>query len=375
MVAHPFGAAIVSVLASMTRSPTQTDVAQRAGVSTATVSRVLNNPHSVRAPVRASVEKVIVELGYLPHGAARALASSRSRTVGAVIPTVNNEIFAAAINALEESLSARGYTLVLSVSNYDLDTEATQVRRLIECGIDGLVLVGNDHSTETCRLVDQAGVHHVSILSYDPASGRPNIGISNRAGGRRAVDHLVGLGHRRIGMICGLRAHNDRARGRYEGFRDGLARAGLRPDPDAVLQKPYTIEAGREALAELLRAGPLPSALVCGNDVLALGVMLEAQSRGLDVPRELSIVGFDDLPLARHFRPGLTTIAVPVAEAGRQAGAAILEAIGAGTTVTSACLEAPLLVRGSTAPPSSAETPLGPSLGSPKARVAGKAPR
>lgn len=358
----------------MIRAPTQSDVARRAGVSTATVSRVLNNPGSVRAPVRACVESVIGELGYVPHGPARALASNRSRTIGAVIPTVNNEIFAAAINALEASLSDNDYTLVLSVSNYNLDTEAIQVRRLIERGIDGLVLVGNDHSAETYRLIDQARVRHVSVLSYDPETGRPNIGIRNRDGGRRAVDHLIGLGHSRIGMVCGLTAHNDRARGRHEGFRDGLTEAGLSPFRSAVLEKPYTIEAGREALAELVDAGRLPSALVCGNDVLALGVMLEAQSRGLNIPRDLSIVGFDDLPLARHFRPALTTIAVPVAEAGGRAGVAIVQAIADDRPAKSLCLAAPLLVRGSTAPPSAAPEARGAATLRPISNIAGKEP-
>lgn len=356
----------------MIRPPTQTDVAQRAGVSTATVSRVLNNPRSVRPPVRAWVENAIDELGYLPHGPARALASSRSRTIGAVIPTVNNEIFAAAINALEECLSNRGYTLVLSVSNYDLGAEAIQVRRLIERGIDGLVLVGNDHAAETYRLIETARVHHVSVLSYDPDSSRPNIGIANRDGGWRAADHLIGLGHTRIGMVCGLMAQNDRARGRYEGFCDGLTQAGLSPFRNAVLEKPYTIEAGREALAELVDAGRLPTALVCGNDVLALGVMLEAQRRGLHVPRDLSITGFDDLPLARHFLPSLTTIAVPVAEAGRLAGVAIVESIEEDSPIKSLRLAAPLLVRGSTAPPSGAEEAPRTGTGPRSPRIAGK---
>jgi LacI family transcriptional regulator len=336
---------------SMGRSPTQSDVALRAGVSTATVSRVLNNPESVRPRVRAWVEKVISDLDYFPHGAARALASNRSRTIGAVFPTVNNEIFAAAINALEESLFSAGYTLVLSVSKYSLETEATQVRRLVERGIDGLVLVGNDHAAETYALIDQARLPFVSLLSYDPNSSRSNIGILNRDGGRAAVEHLISLGHSRIGMICGLTAENDRARGRYQGFTDALADQGLRPFRDAVVEKPYTIEAGREALRELLDGDRLPDALVCGNDVLALGVLLEAQSRGLDVPRDLSIVGFDDLPLARHFRPALTTIAVPVEAAGRHAGTSLVAAIAASGPVVSLCLEAPLLVRASTAPP------------------------
>lgn len=335
----------------MGRSPTQSDVAMRAGVSTATVSRVLNHPASVKPSVRVWVEKVINDLDYFPHGAARALASNRSRTIGAVFPTVNNEIFAAAINALEDALFSAGYTLVLSVSKYSLDTEAIQVRRLIERGIDGLVLVGNDHAAETYALADQARLPFVSLLSYDPNSGRSNIGILNRDRGRAAVEHLISLGHFQIGMICGFTAENDRARGRYQGFKDALVDRGLRPYRDAVVEKPYTIEAGREALRELVEGDRLPDALVCGNDVLALGVLLEAQSRGLDVPRDLSIVGFDDLPLARHFRPALTTIAVPVAAAGQHAGTALVAAIAASRPVDSLCLEAPLLVRGSTAPP------------------------
>lgn len=334
-----------------TRTPTQSDVAFRAGVSTATVSRVLNNPESVRPRVRAWVEQVIRELDYFPHGAARALASNRSRTIGAVFPTVNNEIFAAAINALEESLFSAAYTLVLSVSKYRLDTEALQVRRLVERGIDGLVLVGNDHSAETYALIDQARLPFVSLLSYEPKSGRPNIGILNRDRGRAAAEHLLSLGHRRIGMICGITVDNDRARGRYQGFQQALADRGLRPFRDAVIEKPYTIEAGREALCELIESDRVPDALVCGNDVLALGILLEAQSRGLDVPGDLSIVGFDDLPLARHFRPALTTIAVPVEAAGRHAGTALAAAIAASRPVESLCLDAPLLIRGSTAPP------------------------
>lgn len=334
----------------MSPSPTQSDVALRAGVSTATVSRVLNNPESVKPKVRAWVEKVIAELGYFPHGAARALASNRSRPVGAVFPTVNNEIFAATINALEEVLSSSGYTLILSISNFSLDMEATQVRRLVERGIDGLVLVGNDHSPETHALIDQAEFPYVSLLSYDKAYGRPNIGISNRDGGRAAVDHLSALGHRRIGMISGHMAANDRARARYLGFMDGLAERGLRPFRDAVLEKNYTIEAGRESLGELIESDRLPDALVCGNDVLALGVLIEAQNRGLRVPQDLSIVGFDDLPLARHFRPALTTIAVPVKETGRRAGLALVAAMSEAAPIESVCLDAPLLIRGSTAP-------------------------
>ena len=142
--------------------------------------------------------------------------------------------------------------------------------------------------------------------------------------------------------------HNDRARARFDGFSIGLTARGLHPFRDAILEKPYSIEGGREALTELVNGDRLPSALVCGNDVLALGVLLEAQRRGLDVPQDLSIVGFDDLPLARHFRPSLTTIAMPVGEAGRRAGTSLVASIEGARPVESVCLDAPLFARGST---------------------------
>lgn len=339
------------------RAPTQEDVAFAAGVSTATVSRVLNGSSLVRSDMRSRVEGAIRELGYLPHGAARTLAMNRSFTIGAVIPTLNNEIFAATINELEKALGNGGYTLLLSISNFDPEVEAVQVRRLIERGIDGLVLVGNDHAPGTHQIISATGVRVVTVLSYDEASAYPNVGFKNREASGAAVAHLVKLGHRDIGMVAGLTANNDRARERLIGVQEAVARHGLDLSESYVIEAAYTLEAGREALSSFIARGALPTAVICGNDVLGLGVLIEAQARHIRVPGELSIVGFDNLPLTRHFQPSLTTIAVPVAEAGRIAGAALIDAVKNNNPIQHIMLKAPLLVRGSTAPPRIGKAP------------------
>ena len=333
------------------RQPTQLDIAQQAGVSTATVSRVLNRSPLVKPALREHVAAVMAQLGYVPHAGARALASNRTYTIGAVIPTLNNEIFAAGINAFERELQAAEYTLLVAVSNYDLDAEAVQVQRLLERGVEGLLLVGNDHADATYEALERSAAVYVNTWTYDPRQRRPNIGFSNRKACFAIVDHLVALGHRRIGMIAGITAGNDRARQRLEAVRQRLKRHGLRLHAPSTMEIPYAISEGRRALAKLVERDCLPSALVCGNDVIALGVLFEALAQRIAVPQRLSITGFDNLPLIEHIKPAITTIDVPALEMGSGAAAAILAAIEQRGGVQSREIDAPLLVRETTGPP------------------------
>ena len=333
------------------RGPTQTDIARLAGVSTATVSRVLNQSPLVRPALRARIEGVIAELGYFPHAAARALASRRSYTMGAVIPTLNNAIFAACINAFERALQEGGYTLLVAVSHYDQTAEITQVKRLVERGVEGVLLVGNAHSARVYEMLERAGIPYVNTWAFDPRQRRPNIGFSNREAAFLLVDHLVALGHRRIGMIAGITEGNDRARDRLNAVRERLAEKGLSLDPDATMEADYSISEGRAALARLAEAGRLPTALIGGNDVIALGLLFEARDRDIDVPGRLSITGFDNLPLTEHVRPSITTIDVPAVAMGQGASAALLSALERGRRPRSRKLDAPLLIRDTTAPP------------------------
>ena len=330
------------------RQSTLADIARMAGVSTATVSRVLNRSPLVKPQMRERIEAIIAQLGYYPHAAARALASNRTYTIGAVIPTLNNAIFAATVNALERELQEAGYTLLVAVSNYDLHSEETQVRRLLERGIEGLFLVGNDHTKALYRTLRRTGTAYVNTWAFNPRLRRPNIGFSNHAATRAVVDHLLELGHRRIGMIAGIAAGNDRARERLAAVKERLAEDGLSLVFETEV--PYAIRHGRRVLAELIERNELPTALICGNDVIALGVLFEAMEKGVPVPERLSITGFDNLPLTEHIRPAITTINVPAQEMGSAAGKALLSAIAKGGRVRSREIPASLLVRETTAP-------------------------
>lgn len=333
------------------RSPTQADIARAAKVSTATVSRVLNNSSLVRSGLRTRVERAINELGYFPHGAARALAMNRSLTIGAIIPTLNNAIFASGINAFGGRLSRENYTLLLAVSNYSLENEAREARRLLERGIDGLLLVGNDHAPETYAALEQAGKAYVNTWTYEPDGRYPNVGFSNRKGIAELVDHLVALGHRDIGMLAGITEGNDRARERLLGTRETLGRYGLALAERATREIPYSVREARRALADLADRDALPTAIVCGNDVIALGVLFEAVDRRIRIPEDLSITGFDGLPLIEHVRPGLTTVQVPAERMGAAAAEALLRSLDEGGPVQGKEFPTTLLVRETTTAP------------------------
>ena len=328
------------------------DVAQAAGVSTATVSRVLNNPDGVRPPLRQAVEAQIARLGYVRHGAARALASRRSDTIGAVIPTLDSAIFAAGVNALEARLRELGYSLFLAVSNYRPDQELAQVRNLVERGIDGLVLVGLRHEAALATLLAQQKVPHVATWAHDPESPYPCVGFDNAAAAAQIGRHLLDLGHRRVAMLAGLRKNNDRAEDRVRGLADAMAERDLSLAERDILQCPYEIAEGRSGAAELLSRprAERPTAIVCGNDVLALGCLFECRDRGIAVPGEVSVTGFDNLPLAAHISPGLTTVNVPSQEMGRRAAEFLVGRLAGDQGPDKIKMETDLIIRGTTGP-------------------------
>ena len=329
------------------------DVARRAGVSTATVSRALNEPKKVRPHLAKRVRDAIRELGYLPHGAARALASQRSHTVGAIVPTLDNAIFARGIGALQQRLSEDGYTLLLATSEYDFERELFQVEKLIERGIDGLMLIGEAHDQRLYDMLEAKKLPYVNTWVYNAESPHPCVGFQNRDAAYRIASYLIDLGHRRIGMIAGLCQYNDRAAERVQGVRHALSDRGLELAPGLLVEIPYDISEGRRSLHFLLEQSGPPTALVCGNDVIAFGALFEALSLGIKIPAELSIVGFDDLDLARQVAPPLTTMHVPSHQMGRGAAEYLLARLAGENPAAATELEVGLIVRGTTAPPQS----------------------
>ena len=331
--------------------PKLVDVAALAQVSTATVSRYLNTPASVRPALRERVAAAIHRLGYVPHGAARALASSRTRTIGAVIPTVDNAIFASGIQALQRRLSAAGYTLLLACSDYDPANEVRQVESFVTRGVDGVMLVGEAHDPRVYRLLAGKAIPYVNTWIHGAASVHPCIGFDNRDAACRIARYIADIGHTEIAMIAGVTAYNDRAAERVAGVRQALAERGLRLPSHRLVESPYRIADGRRAMGRILSAPQPPTAVICGNDVLAFGALFEAQGRGIDVPGSLSVTGFDDLELASQLDPPLTTMRVPTAEMGHRAAEYLLARLDNQPTQDRVALEVGLTVRGSTAPP------------------------
>lgn len=333
------------------RRPTLDDVARHVGVSTATVSRCLSAPEKVRPKLREKVMAAITETGYRPHGAARALASRRTNTIGAVIPTLDNAIFAKVAQTLQDALDAQGRTLLLASSDYRPEREQSQIENLIVRGVDGIVLTGEQRDPAIYSLLDKHGIRYVNTYVHHPESPHPTIGFDNVAAMEKVVAYLYDLGHRRFAMIGGLTAGNDRAAERIQGTRDALRRRSIELPSSRILEQPYVLAAGRASCRKLLSADNPPTAIVCGNDVLALGALLEATAMGKAVPATLSITGFDDLELAREIAPGLTTIHAPLVEMGRLAADYLTAASkSADTEVQHIELPAELVVRGSTGP-------------------------
>jgi LacI family transcriptional regulator len=330
------------------------DVARLARVSTATVSRTLTQPDKVKPATAARIRQAVQALGYVTHGAARALASRRTHTIGAVIPTLDNAIFANTAHALQKTLDDAGYTLLLACHEFDPEVEARVTRALIERGVDGLVLLGATHHPTVLRMLDTQQMPYVLTWALDASGRHPCVGFDNRAAAIRITRHLLELGHREVAMISGVTAGNERASERLEGVRQALAERGLALAPARVVQKPYTFSAGREGLREVLRAGSRPTAVICGNDVLAIGALAECHAAGLAVPRDISVTGFDDLEIAAVVTPALTTVQIPTADLGSRAARHLLARLSGKPFEMRTELPVELVVRASTAPPSTA---------------------
>jgi LacI family transcriptional regulator len=328
--------------------PNIEDVARAARVSTATVSRVLNKPDSVRETLRVRVIKAVASLGYVPHAGARALKLQRSGTVGAIFPTVDNAIFAKAIDALQQRLADAGLQLLIATSGYSVKTEAQQAMNLVMRGADALALCGVGQSPSLINFLRQRELPTVHAMTFPPPAGFTCVGFDNAKAIGQAVRYLIDLGHRRIAMLAGITRDNDRATARVVGVKDALSVAGLKLSPQYLVERKYSLADAREGFRVLMSAVPAPTAIVCGNDVLAFGALLEAKTMGIAVPQALSIVGFDDLEMARHIQPSITTLHVPTKQMWQTVGDRLVSALANLPVQEATEVEVELVVRDST---------------------------
>lgn len=328
-------------------APTLEDVARAAGVSTATVSRCLNYPERVGEKTREHVLAMVRKLGYAPNFGARALAARRTNTIGAIIPTMENAIFARGLQAFQEELSRHGYTLLVASSSYRPDLEEEQIRTLLARGADALLLIGFERAAAIHDELRRRGVPFVIAWTWHEHRAIPSVGFDNRAAMRALACHVLGLGHRRIAVISAPRKTNDRARDRVDGILDAAAEAGLDPAGIAIMETPYSIENGGRAMRALMQSDRPPTAVMCGNDVLAVGAIEAARQIGLAVPADVSVTGFDDIEIAHIVSPALTTVHVPHREMGTRAAAMLIALLGGVAAPPGGKLETRIIERGS----------------------------
>jgi len=322
-------------------------------VSPATVSRALTQPQIVRPDKLARIESAIRELGYFRDGAARALGSQRASTVGVIVPTLDHAIFARAIQAMQTRLAEAGYQLLVASHEYNPVVEEAALRALIERGLDAVALVGADHTRGVFELLERAD--KPVVLTWSLRDGFDCVGFDNRRAGRLAAEHLLDLGHTRFGVVSGFLRYNDRARERLEGVREALHARGLALPAAQVSEQPFNLAGGRAGFAALAALADPPTAIVAGNDLLAIGAIAEAHARGRRVPDDLSVVGIDDLELAAHTTPPLTTVRLPTSELGERAANMLLSRLQGQRERQTIELAVDLVVRHSAAPPPAAD--------------------
>ncbi|GLQ38367.1 LacI family transcriptional regulator [Rhizobium albus] len=328
------------------------DVARLAKVSTATASRVINAPSTVTEKTRRRVEAAIAELGWIPHGAAQALASQRTRTIGALIPTLGHQTIATMLESLQQALGSGGYTLLLGRPDASEARTLDQAAKMVQNGVECLVIMGEDHPQELFTMLEQRKVLHVIVYTTG-AFGRTNcIGIDNYDEMSNMVRYLIDLGHRSFGVIAANYAHNDRIRLRINGIQDTLAKEGIAVRPQHFKIVPqWTIGCGREGMRAIIEEPMRPTAVICTNDYLASGAVIEAKAQGLSVPADISISGFDDIELARHVDPPLTTVDVPSREMGQVIANYVMNVLDGEEIALPIRVNAQLIIRSSTGAP------------------------
>ncbi|MBI3714680.1 MAG: LacI family DNA-binding transcriptional regulator [Betaproteobacteria bacterium] len=302
-------------------SITLSDVAKMAGVSAITASRAVNTPEQVSPETLKRVRDAIERTGYVPNMLAGGLASSRSRLVAALVPTIAGPVFLESVQALTEALAEDGYQVMLGQSGYTGAREDALLDAIIGRRPDGIVLTGVMHSAEGRRRLLASGIPVVETWDLTPTPIDMLVGFSHEKVGAAVAEFLIGRGRKRLAIVT---ADDHRAVLRQQSFAAAAKRLGCGQVPVSVVPAPSTLGSGRAGLADLLAQSGKIDAVFCSSDVLAHGVMTEAQARGLAVPKQLGVFGFGDLAFARDTHPALTTVRIDGTAIGRQAARFIL---------------------------------------------------
>lgn len=327
------------------------EVAREAGVSTATVSRVINDRRHVRESTRLKVEEAMDRLGYIANRQARGLAGGRSRVIGLLVHEVGSSYFTQVIRGIDTAVAGIGYDLMLYTSHARVEAEARHALELATGPVDGVIFVLAVDPAKYVETLRQRGMPFVMLDHSHELSGTTFVSAANRSGTREALEHLIGLGHRRIGFITGKPGVSS-ARERLAGYRDALRDADIPYRHELVVTGDFLEERGYQATEQLLKLEQPPTAVFTSADTAAFGAIKAARAAGLHVPDDISIVGFDDIPEASLVMPPLTTVRQPLMEMGATAVRLLQRLMDEpAATPRRTELETELVVRGSTAPP------------------------
>jgi LacI family transcriptional regulator len=315
--------------ASQTGVVTLQQVAERAGVSPSTVSRILNGTAVVSEDKQKAVADAIAELGFVPNPVARGLAGGRTFSVGVVTQALDSPFYGGALRGIEDTLQPAGYMPLFASGHWDATAEKQCMDLLRSRRVDGLIVLTGCMSDS----VLQAAGRELPTVITGRALSSPGLfalHFDDEGGARMATEHLLGLGHRHIAMIGGDPLHPD-SQARERGFRAALAAAGMAVDESMLLDGDYTEQGGMRAVERLLASGHAFSAIFSANDQMAFGAALALHRRGLRVPRDVSLVGFDDVAMSSYTLPPLTSVHQPVYELGKLAAAAMLDMLAGRT--------------------------------------------
>lgn len=335
--------------AAKSRGSTLLEVARLAGVSPASVSRAFNSPQMLSPATLRRIQAASASLNYQPDGLARSLRRNRSMVIGAVMPSLRHAYFATTVEGVQSAIARRGYTLLLATSNFDEQIEFEAVQSMIRHGVDGFVLVGLQHDPRLLELLDQRGKPYVITWSFDRKL--PSVGFDHRRAMASLVMHLLDLGHRDVVAVLAFLKVSDRERDRLAGVADAFEARGLHFASDHVVYAGGSgLQDGRNALRAARERFPAATAIVCANDLLAAGALMECAAQGVSVPHDLSITGYGDLDIALAVNPPLTTVRTQAHDMGRIAAEGLLARVAGEEALEHVELPTELILRGTTGP-------------------------
>lgn len=292
------------------------DVAREAGVSIATVSRVLNDIDVVNEETKKKVVDAIKKLGYRPNIVARSLKTQRTRTVGILIPDISNQFYPEIVRGAEDVANIYDYNVMLCNSDFDLEKEKEYLRVLKEKMVDGVLYMSSSLEDDTLELINELALKTVLVETDDKQGNLPSVTIDNVKATYETTEHLISKGIKEIGFIGVSGEDNNAWRKRFTGFKQALEANGLKLNEELTYFNNLKVKTGYEGVLTMLEKGAKPEAIVCASDEIAMGAINALRSKGLNVPEDVSVTGFNDIDLAQAFYPRLTTVSQPMYDMG-----------------------------------------------------------